>query len=122
MVENVGSGAEVALKECPFCGGKADRYGWLSGEGDFGPECETCGATAASVEAWNRRALPAGWIPVSEGLPEERIKVLVCSTRPEDGPTIAALITKRSRKYWFFENHIVDFYRFTHWQSLPEAP
>ena len=40
---------------CPFCGGDCDPTGWLSGDGVRGPECESCGATAASVEDWNRR-------------------------------------------------------------------
>lgn len=44
---------------CPFCGGDCDPTGWLSGDGVRGPECESCGATAASVEDWNRRAQPA---------------------------------------------------------------
>lgn len=47
------------LKPCPFCGGECDATGWLRGDGTRGPECEGCGATAASVEDWNRRAQPA---------------------------------------------------------------
>ena len=50
------SAAEVALKPCPFCGGRADPQGWLAGDGTRGPECEDCGATATSAAAWNRRA------------------------------------------------------------------
>lgn len=46
-------------KPCPFCGGKCDPEGWSGtgpgGEGRRGPECEECGATAESLEAWNRR-------------------------------------------------------------------
>jgi len=42
---------------CPFCGGKCDPEGWLDGNGRRGPECESCGATADSVSAWNRRVL-----------------------------------------------------------------
>lgn len=40
---------------CPFCGGKCDPEGWLRGDGVRGPECEDCGATAASIEEWNTR-------------------------------------------------------------------
>lgn len=44
------------LKPCPFCGGEADPDGWMNGDGECGPECESCGATASSVIVWNRRA------------------------------------------------------------------
>lgn len=44
------------LKPCPFCGGEADPEGWMNGDGECGPECESCGATASSVIVWNRRA------------------------------------------------------------------
>lgn len=46
----------MELKPCPFCGGECDPEGWLDGNGLRGPECEECGATARSAEAWNRRA------------------------------------------------------------------
>lgn len=50
---------------CPFCGGEVDPEGWLGGDGRRGPECNDCGATADSMEAWNRRAPMAarGWKP-----------------------------------------------------------
>jgi hypothetical protein len=41
--------------DCPFCGGEVDPEGWLSGNGERGPECETCGATAPSLKRWNTR-------------------------------------------------------------------
>lgn len=41
---------------CPFCGGAVDPTGWLRGDGLRGPECEDCGATARSIEAWESRA------------------------------------------------------------------
>lgn len=47
------------LLPCPFCGGNADPTGWLCNDGRRGPECEDCGATAESTEAWNSRATPA---------------------------------------------------------------
>lgn len=43
------------LKPCPFCGGKVDPTGWLTGYGETGPECEECGATAPTLEIWNNR-------------------------------------------------------------------
>jgi hypothetical protein len=45
-----------ALQPCPFCGGRCDPHGWLKANGERGPECEGCGATAVSVYAWNFRA------------------------------------------------------------------
>ncbi|ONM43116.1 hypothetical protein BXT89_14270 [Halopseudomonas pachastrellae] len=43
---------------CPFCGCDVDPKGWLRGDGVRGPECDNCGATAASLEAWNKRTTP----------------------------------------------------------------
>lgn len=43
------------IDECPFCGGTVDPQGWLRGDGKRGPECNDCGATAPSMEAWNKR-------------------------------------------------------------------
>jgi tRNA(Ile2) C34 agmatinyltransferase TiaS len=40
---------------CPLCGGNVDPKGWLDGQGNRGPECEDCGATARSMEIWNSR-------------------------------------------------------------------
>lgn len=48
--------AEQLLLPCPFCGGEVDPRGWLGGDGVRGPECEECGATAQSMEDWNKRA------------------------------------------------------------------
>jgi hypothetical protein len=44
------------VKPCPFCGGAADPAGWLNSDGQRGPECEECGATAVDADAWNYRA------------------------------------------------------------------
>ncbi|EOL8993743.1 hypothetical protein ACM913_004010 [Cronobacter sakazakii] len=63
---------------CPFCGGRCDPNGWMGSYDDgvpmCGPECEDCGATANSIEEWNRRTtalackavVPEGWklVPV----------------------------------------------------------
>lgn len=80
------------LRPCPFCGGECDATGWLRG-----PECEGCGATAASVEAWNRRAQPAEaegvevvgyavtWIRVGE-TPEETVFMSTADFEATGGP------------------------------------
>ena len=42
------------LKDCPFCGSdEIEPRGW---HGEHGLQCNLCGATAVSDEAWNRRA------------------------------------------------------------------
>lgn len=52
----------VKLSACPFCGSaEVDPEGWAShnpetDERRVGPACDDCGASAESVEAWNRRA------------------------------------------------------------------
>lgn len=47
------------LLPCPFCGGTVDPKGWMGtdsrGNRIQGPECEGCGATAPSLEVWNKR-------------------------------------------------------------------
>lgn len=43
-------------KRCPFCNGKVDPRGWLGSGGVRGPECDGCGATALTIEAWEKRA------------------------------------------------------------------
>lgn len=48
----------TVLLPCPFCGGEADPEGWLARDGERGPECRNCGATASSIEAWNERFPP----------------------------------------------------------------
>ncbi|WP_202631802.1 hypothetical protein [Cronobacter sakazakii] len=67
---------------CPFCGGRCDPNGWMGSYDDgvpmCGPECEDCGATASSIEEWNRRStalagkavVPEGWklVPVEPTL------------------------------------------------------
>jgi len=48
------------LKACPFCGSAdVDAENWTSSEGRSGPGCMDCGATAESVNEWNRRAIDA---------------------------------------------------------------
>lgn len=46
-----------ALAPCPFCGSTdIDPMGWSDGNGNDGPQCNECGATAESITGWNRRA------------------------------------------------------------------
>lgn len=46
----------MELKPCPFCGGKADPAGWISGTGGPSiPRCVDCGASSGSLEEWNTR-------------------------------------------------------------------
>lgn len=61
---------QSGVAPCPFCGAGPDDIdptGWLDGAGNRGPECLSCGATARSLQAWNRREHrqchrpPAGW-------------------------------------------------------------
>ena len=48
--------AKEGLLPCPFCKSvDIDPKGWLAGDGSFGPQCMTCGATAESKEKWNTR-------------------------------------------------------------------
>ncbi|EKK3977731.1 hypothetical protein PNF40_003449 [Cronobacter sakazakii] len=71
---------------CPFCGGRCDPNGWMGSYDDgvpmCGPECEDCGATASSIEEWNRRStalagkavVPEGWKLVPIELTKEMLK------------------------------------------------
>jgi len=44
------------MKQCPFCGSHdVDAEFWSRDAGVSVPRCMTCGATAESVEDWNRR-------------------------------------------------------------------
>ena len=45
-------------KICPFCkSDDIDAEGWLDGNGNRGPECMGCGATAQSLHKWNSRPI-----------------------------------------------------------------
>ena len=78
------------LAPCPFCGGKADPEGWKSA-GGTGPECEDCGATAASDVDWNHRLAPPAikvGNPLPNGLwaaPEEMTPKMVKAALKEYG-------------------------------------
>ncbi|WP_235200912.1 hypothetical protein [Pseudomonas aeruginosa] len=61
------AGRDVEPAPCPFCGGEVDPTGWLRGDGTRGPECNYCGATARSMEAWQTRtalAQPEGGLVI----------------------------------------------------------
>lgn len=53
---SLAKGTIEGVPACPFCGGEVDPTGWLRGDGVRGPECNDCGATAPSMEVWQRRA------------------------------------------------------------------
>lgn len=51
------------LKPCPFCkSADIDPKGVLRNDGKTSPCCMNCGATAESVERWNTRPEPYGWL------------------------------------------------------------
>ena len=59
---------DAQMKRCPFCGSaNVDPQGWASRDPDAqvsssnreGPACDDCGATADTLEMWNRRASEA---------------------------------------------------------------
>ncbi|MCA8251809.1 Lar family restriction alleviation protein [Burkholderia sp. AU31624] len=57
--------ALAMVDPCPFCGSEnVDPKGWLANDGRSGPACDECGATAESIEGWNRRAQPAPSAPL----------------------------------------------------------
>ncbi|PUW13851.1 hypothetical protein AUN02_20775 [Cronobacter sakazakii] len=78
---------------CPFCGGRCDPNGWMGSYDDgvpmCGPECEDCGATANSIEEWNRRSTAlAGKAVVPEGwklVPVEPTKEMIAKMRYHNG-------------------------------------
>ncbi|WP_244134224.1 hypothetical protein [Burkholderia gladioli] len=49
--------ALASVDPCPFCGSESvDPKGWAGNDGRTGPACDECGATAETIEGWNRRA------------------------------------------------------------------
>lgn len=118
-----------ALLPCPFCGGECDPEGWLDGNGRRGPECNECGATADTVEDWNRRITAAlaekddgGWIKVSERLPShgERVQI-VCEDA--DGDPYRTIATYNDNDYGpFIRDGGRKAKNPTHWQPLPPLP
>lgn len=84
------------LERCPFCGGKCYPAGWAKlndkddDSYDQGPECESCGATAQSIESWNHRAIPEGYALV----PVEPTQAMIYEIAIHDQFTNKALIAR----------------------------
>lgn len=77
---------EVTLLPCPFCGGDggpsigqhADGTAWHY------VECDDCGASAESAEAWNRRShLRTPRVGAGDGVSDDEIRVLLRYFRRE---------------------------------------
>lgn len=68
------------LKHCPFCGSiNIDPEGWTSlaefeGTKDYrsGPACDDCGASAQSIDEWNKRT-----IHVDEGAAAKALRLVM---------------------------------------------
>jgi hypothetical protein len=79
------------LKPCPFCGcNSIDKHGWYDGQGNIGPECDNCGATARSMHKWNTRHIPEGYalVPVE---PTDGMTFIGQSMRYESLNSIGAI-------------------------------
>ena len=103
---------------------------WLSRQtGKIDVDCG-CVATEAlfhwlrvAYEAGNSPAIPDGWIPVSERMPDDGVSVLAyckCGDNFSGIYTMRAPVirSKNSRK----DDSVVHHERVTHWMPLPEAP
>ncbi|HGM6487700.1 TPA: hypothetical protein ACKP3F_005752 [Pseudomonas aeruginosa] len=73
------AGRDVEPAPCPFCGGEVDPTGWLRGDGTRGPECNYCGATARSMEAWQTRAA------LAQPSPKREQRLVECDACPTSG-------------------------------------
>lgn len=69
-------------------------------------------ATAADVELRPR------WVPISEALPEEGKRVLICG--PRGGMTIAILMD--AGENWYFWSYKQKVKNVVAWMTLPEPP
>ena len=68
---------------------------------------------------------PQPWIPVSERLPEERVRVLACGDDPVEGPFTLIGYREPESKFGPAHWHLPCFAEFgpvTHWMPLPEPP
>ncbi len=113
------------LKNCPFCGSKAEIKAW---DGWY-VECETCEIKSGvslctsgahcentekeAVDIWNSR--PSPWVSVKDSLPPEDVRVYVWASYHamaylDDG------IWKDSSSSTSFMDHI------SHWAPLHESP
>lgn len=109
--------AKFGMLPCPFCGCSEIRVSASVHE-----EVAHCtGCPASNVWSdWDRRAFEPRWIPVSGGLPEIGVEVLVCN----DGTVDLALLdgTFDDHARWSLLNGETVTSDVTHWMPLPEAP
>lgn len=116
---------------CPFCGGRCDPNGWMGSYDDgvpmCGPECEDCGATANSIEEWNRRTtelagkavVPEGWIKCSERMPGPQEWVIVFAKWANQQVLCWDDVSSR---WTDFEDQSYFHDMFSHWMPLAAAP
>ena len=125
------------LRNCPFCGGKADPEGWMSGgdEPRQGPACDDCGATADSAAAWNRRAPSAiaamreheavGWQPI-ETAPKDGTRIFLVGGVYGGLPFVGVWDAHElcPDRPWLNAISFTRLYEHvpTHWRPLPAAP
>ena len=137
------------LLPCPFCGGKAERvlcqdrdeYGSLIGFPFWAVKCKSCAAEIwnpeeqdglepdemieVAVKAWNTRA--PGWIPCSERMPEDDVKVLGNITITVNTniakPKQRTIFAKHDRVLgWTTANGYPIVGKITHWMPTPDPP
>lgn len=121
----------MEMKECPFCEAES-RVAPCTQDGVdiFVPLCTICGAMikpwpkrftteAAAVAAWNKRA---GWVNVSERLPEHGERVLASWKCGECDPAVGQVLYSDIEGWILigFTSHPMQFV--THWMKLPEPP
>lgn len=128
------------LRECPFCGKNMQKRDWEP-DSEYIVWCQNCGAIGPnelaierSDEMWNLRRPEAElrariaeleaqtrWIPVSERLPEDNVRVLIF-----DGNGVAEAKHALSVKQWKtpdgYYYHGLGYDWITHWMPFPEPP
>ena len=123
--------AELKLRNCPFCGEKAEVR--ISLGRDI-VSCTNCHAEMVGsyinidslIEEWNTRESPIvnRWIPCSERLPESEREVLVYVKGDFDN-SIPFITTayRNSEGDWQsdYDGEVIDS-KITHWMPLPEPP
>ncbi len=82
MSDDLRPPATHAHLRCPFCGGPCDPEGWAGFEADgktikHGPACDDCGASAPSMEMWNRRDPAAVRIDANDERLVERVAQII---------------------------------------------